>query len=195
MIIKMKKYNFKKENLILKEYGRNIQKLIKNVSNIKNKKLKIEHIKKISNLIIQINPQIKNSTEYSKKLRNDIIIISNQDTDIKKILLIKKMKIKKPEKLNYKNKPIKLKHYGRNIELMIKKISEIKSKEKKENMIINILYLIKNFNSIWKNNINDELKIIENIKKISNSKLNINIKNIKIKINQYTNTKSLKYIS
>jgi hypothetical protein len=68
MIIKMKKYNFKKENLILKEYGRNIQKLIKNVSNIKNKKLKIEHIKKISNLIIQINPQIKNSTEYSKKL-------------------------------------------------------------------------------------------------------------------------------
>ena len=78
---------------------------------------------------------------------------------------------------------------------MIKKISEIKSKEKKENMIINILYLIKNFNSIWKNNINDELKIIENIKKISNSKLNINIKNIKIKINQYTNTKSLKYIS
>jgi hypothetical protein len=105
------------------------------------------------------------------------------------------MKIKKPEKLNYKNKPIKLKHYGRNIELMIKKISEIKSKEKKENMIINILYLIKNFNSIWKNNINDELKIIENIKKISNSKLNINIKNIKIKINQYTNTKSLKYIS
>jgi hypothetical protein len=195
MIIKMKKYNFKKENLILKEYGRNIQKLIKNVSNIKNKKLKIEHIKKISNLIIQINPQIKNSTEYSKKLWNDIIIISNQDTDIKKILLIKKMKIKKPEKLNYKNKPIKLKHYGRNIELMIKKISEIKSKEKKENMIINILYLIKNFNSIWKNNINDELKIIENIKKISNSKLNINIKNIKIKINQYTNTKSLKYIS
>jgi len=68
MIIKMKKYNFKKENLILKEYGRNIQKLIKNVSNIKNKKLKIEHIKKISNLIIQINPKIKNSTEYSKKL-------------------------------------------------------------------------------------------------------------------------------
>jgi len=177
----MNDYNTQRERLVLKEYGRNVQMLVNYLSTITDKEERNRSAKILVDLMKQINPSIKEGSEDSQKLWDDLIIMSDFKIDIdspypqpKKELLYKK-----PDRLRYKNQKIIYKHYGLNIQLLVDKAIDMENKEEQEAAIIYIGRLMKSFSSLWnKENLDDDT-IIKNIKELSRGLLDIDIEKVK----------------
>ena len=86
---------------------------------------------------------------------------------------------KKPDRLGYQTTTIKYKHYGRNIQLMIKKALDLVEPEEKEAAVIHIGRLMKSFQNTWNRDNVEDVTILKNIEKMSNSELTIDLEKVK----------------
>lgn len=175
---KFDNYNTQKPALILKEYGRNIQKIVEYIVNIEEKGERTRYAHNLIELMRQINPNTRDSQDYQNKLWDDLYIMSRFSLEVESPYPMPEIdKLgKKPKRLDYNNHQIKYKHYGRNIELLIRKAVEIEDEEDKYNAIIHIGKLMKNFYISWnKDNIQD-IALFDHIEKISGIPLDDSIK-------------------
>ena len=174
-------YNTKKEPLILKEYGRNVQKLIEQISKIKNKAERTKKTELIIRVMKSVNQKVRGISDDSRKLWDDLFIMSNYKLDIDAPYPMPEKDVlqKKVSRMPYKQEPIKFKHYGRNIELLLKKISKEKELEKQERLASDAIRIMRGFNSTWNNDSSDLNGIIEDMKQIIGSNTSLDF--IKLK--------------
>lgn len=167
--------------LILKEYGRNMQKLVEYVHNIEDKEKRSESAKVLIELMKLINPNAKETIETAQKLWDDLIIMSDFNLDIDSPFPKPERDIlfKKPKRLGYKSSEVKFKHYGRNIELLIDKAIEIEDPEEKEAAVIHIGRLMKSFQNTWNRENTDDTTIIRDIERLSKQQLTIDIEKVR----------------
>ena len=179
----MHEYNATRNPLILKEYGRNIQKLVEHVCTIKDKESRTAYAHALVELIMQLTPHVKNALEYSRKFWDDIFIMSGYSLEVENPYPMPEENVlsKKPQRLAYKTQPMKFKHYGRNVELLIKKAATLENQEQQEQVISNVMKLIKMFNNGWNNDSTDEDKIIKSIKEAAENKLSVDFEKLKAK--------------
>lgn len=177
----MFKYNTTKPPLILREYGRNIQKLVDYVSTIEDKEKRTQYAYTLIELMKQINPNMKEGPEYAQKLWDDLYIMSgfNLEVDSPYPMPEKTLLGKKPKKVEYHQNEVKFKHYGRNIELLIQKAATIEDAGEKEAAIIYIGRLMKNFYNSWNKEVIDESVVIHDIRTLSDNKLDIDLDKVK----------------
>ena len=86
---------------------------------------------------------------------------------------------KKPHKVQYKNKKIKYKHYGLNLQLMADKAVLMEDDEEREAATIHIGKLMKGFASVWNREILDDEVILHNIKALSNGVLDLDLDRVR----------------
>ena len=173
-------YNATRENLIQKEYGRNIQKLVKYVKSIEDRDERTSNAYTLVELMKQINPVMKESPEYNQKVWDDLYIISEFDLDVDgPYKMPEKGSIgKRPKRMPYNNYQIKIKHYGRNIEILINKATKLEGSEREE-AIIYVGRLMKSFQTIWNKETADDALILKNIEELSNGQLTLPIERIR----------------
>ncbi|BDD03703.1 DUF4290 domain-containing protein [Aureibacter tunicatorum] len=166
-------YNTERPKLILKEYGRNVQKLIEHVTSLGDDVKRNEYSKTLVELMKMINPKMKESPEYAQRLWDDLYIMSQfkMEVDSPYPMPAADAIHKKPEKIPYTYKKVKLRHYGKNIELMLQKALEVEDDEERFVFTVQIAKMMKSFYVNWnKDNVEDEV-ILENIDKLTNRKL------------------------
>lgn len=177
----MNDYNTTRPALILKEYGRNMQKLIEHIKTIDDKEKRSESAHVLIELMKLINPSARDAQETSQKLWDDLYIMSDFDLDIDSPYPKPEREIlnKKPERLGYKTSEIRFKHYGRNIKLLIDKAVELQDPEERDGAIIHIGRLMKSFQNTWnRDNVEDET-IVTNLLKMSKGQLTIDLERVK----------------
>lgn len=177
----MNDYNTQKDPVILKEYGRNVQMLVDYLNNIQDRDKRNISAKALVDLMKQINPSVKEGSEDTQKLWDDLFIMSDFKLDVDSPFPKPKpeMLFKKPERLRYGNKAIFYKHYGLNIQLLVDYAISLEDKNEQEAAIIYIGRLMKSFASFWNRENLDDSVIINNIKELSGGKLEINIDKVK----------------
>ena len=177
----MNDYNTDRPHLILKEYGRNVQKLVDFMKNEKDKAKRSEYAQTIVELMKQVTPTRKDVQENAQKLWDDLFIISNFELDIDSPYPIPDKSIinRKPNRVAYQSNRIKYLHYGRNIELLIKEAVKKEDPAERENAVIYIGKLMKSFYSSWNKEVIDDAVILDNIKTISDGELTIDIDRVK----------------
>jgi hypothetical protein len=79
----------------------------------------------------------------------------------------------------YVSNRIKYKHYGRNLELLVKEALKKEDPQERENAIIYIGKLMKSFYTSWNKETIDDAVILENINSISNGELDIDLGKVK----------------
>lgn len=175
------KYTIDKPLLILKEYGRNVQKLVNYVTTIDDKEKRTQYAHTLIDLMKQINPAMKEGPEYAQKLWDDLYIMSgfNLEVDSPYPMPEKSILGKKPKRLAYHRHDIRYKHYGRNVELLVKKAISLENEEEKEAAIIYIGRLMKGFYTSWNKDVIDDSVIVENIKTLSKGQLEIDVAKVK----------------
>ena len=122
-----------------------------------------------------INPQVHLQDDYEHKLWDHMFIISGFDLDVDS-----PYPAPKPEDLNVepveipmKRRPVKVAHYGRNIENIINLIAEKEDGEAKEAMIRSIAVYMRQQYLIWnKDSVSDET-IFNDIVKLSDGRIRI----------------------
>ncbi len=169
------------KDIILKEYGRNVQDIVAYILKIEDRELRTKYAITCIDLMRQINPNIKDTQEHLSKLWDQLYIISNFELDVdSEYPMPEKDAIgKTPSIVDYNSNKLYYKHYGRNIELVIQKAIEMTDPEEKEAAIIYLGRTMKKFYITWnKDNIEDEV-IISHIKEMSKGKLQVDEEKVK----------------
>ena len=98
-------YNSQKEKLVIPEYGRNIQNIIKEGRKIEDKGMRSAYMFKVADLIMQMHPHNKNLDDYVQKIWNHIYLLSEFDLDIN---LPEGVHLKAPEEFAKKRSLLRL---------------------------------------------------------------------------------------
>lgn len=177
----MNDYNTQRPTLILKEYGRNIQKLVEFVKRTEDTEKRNEFAATLVDLMKQVNPSVRETIETNQKLWDDLYIMADFDLNIEGPFPKPERDIleKKPKRLGYSAGNLKFKHYGKNIELLIKRAMEIEDAKEREEAALYIGKLMKSFYTTWNRENADEATIVENIKQLSSGLIELNTEQIK----------------
>ena len=166
-------YNTGRNHLIIPEYGRNIQKMIEYAITVENREERTKIAQTIVTVMGQLNPQLRDLTDFKHKLGDHLFIISDFKLDVDSPYPVpsqQTLKLK-PERVPYPSQEFKFKHYGRNLELIIQEIIKLEDGPEKDFMIEKIANFMKMSYLNWnRDTVNDEL-IIEHLKVLSKGKL------------------------
>lgn len=177
----MELYNTQQVNLILKEYGRNIQKLVDDIIKIEDREKRTRYAHAMIDLMKQISPVSKDYPEYAQKLWDDLYLISGFKLDVDSPYPMPEPELlgKKPKRLPYTTGEVKYKHYGKHVELMIEKAIVLTDLEEREGAIISIGRIMKGFYATWNKEVVDDGVILDHMKILSKHKLDMDIQKIK----------------
>lgn len=168
-----------KQRLILKEYGKNIQRLVDHITAIEDREKRTQSAYTVIEIIKQLNPNIKAETD--QKLWDDVYIMSDFKLDIDAPFPMPEKELlgKRPLPIGYPKGEVKFKHYGRNIEKLIEKAIEIENDEEQEAAIIFIGQLMRSFHSTWNRENFDDGIILDDIKTLSKGRLHIDLEKVR----------------
>ena len=166
------KYNTERENLIISEYGRNIQIMIKHLLEIEDRKKRTDAAHFIVNIMAQMNPQVKESNDYLHKLWDHLHIISEYKLDVDGPFDPPQADViaAKPEHVGYHKNDIKQGHYGHYIPEFLNKINEIEDGPKKQALLIATANQMKRDYLNWNRETVNDLLILDDLYKLSGEK-------------------------
>ena len=166
-------YNTGREKIVISEYGRNIQMMIRHLLEIEDRKQRTEAAYFIVSVMAQMNPQVKESNDYMHKLWDHLYIISDYKLDVDGPYEkpTPEMQQKKPEHVGYQKNNIKYGHYGQYIGELIEKVKEMEEGPKKQAILINIANHMKRDYLNWNRDTVNDLLILDDLYKISGEEI------------------------
>jgi hypothetical protein len=116
-------YNTIRNHLIMKEYGRHIQKMIEYLLTIEDKEVRQRNAYAVIELMGFLNPHLKNVEDFRHKLWDHLFLISDFKLDVESPYPIPTRETlrAKPDPLPYPKRYPKLAHLGKNLEMVIDK--------------------------------------------------------------------------
>lgn len=166
-------YNTERGKIIIPEYGRQMQEMIRHLMEIEDRQKRTEAAQFIIQVMAQMNPQVKQSDDYIHKLWDHLYIISDYQLDVDSPYPAPEpmSEAGKPQRVVYQNHDIKYGHYGYYMAKMI----EIASEREDDNMRQALAYSIANQmkrNFIeWSGNMVNDQQIIDDLKAMSDGRL------------------------
>lgn len=168
-------YNTARGHLKIPEYGRNVQKMIDYALTIEDREKRTKTAKTIILSMAQMNPSIKNTVDFNKVLWDYLHIISDfkLDVDGPYPMPSKEKLTLKPGKLEYSDKNIHLRHYGRHIISIIKKAIEYEEGEEKQALVLAIANQMKKSYLKWNRDSVNDITIAKHLDGLSDGKLKL----------------------
>ena len=166
------KYNTNNEPLKLPEYGRNIQNIVHYIGTIKDREKRNKLAKYIIRMMSKINQSSYENAEH--KLWFHLAFMSNLNLDIDYPVEINPEEITtKAELPKYPKNTIKVRYYGKNIEMILEKLCQMEDSEDKQILLLATANQMKKYYFQWaKSHVTDDI-IFKDIKRLSNGKLSL----------------------
>lgn len=166
-------YNTTREPLVIREYGRHIQKMVDFVMTIEDRDKRTRNAHTIIELMGFLNPQLKTIEDYKHKLWDHLYLISDfkLDVDSPYPRPVKEDYIEKPDPIPYPHKTPTYNHLGRNIETLIEKAMKEEDEEKRQGLANAIAYYMKLTYSNWHKELVHDDNIQSELSSISGGKL------------------------
>ena len=166
-------YNTEKEQIVISEYGRCIQEMIKKLPEIEDREQRTEAAKYIISVMVQMNPNIKQSSDYEHKLWDHLYMISGYQLDVDSPYAppVPMEKQRKPQHIGYQNNDIKYGHYGQYLIKMIEAASQEENDEIREALAYSLAGQMKRNYLEWNKSVVNDQVIIEDLKNISEGRL------------------------
>ena len=165
-------YNTEKEQIVISEYGRCIQEMVKKLPDIEDRKVRTEAAKQIVGIMAQMTPQTKDSPDFQHKLWDLLYIISDFKLDVDSPFEPPVIEArKKPHHIDYQNNKIKYGHYGHYLVKMIEAASQEENDEVREALAYSIANQMKRNYLEWNKSVVNDQTIIDDLKKISDGRL------------------------
>ena len=169
-------YNTKREAIIMKEYGRSMQRYVDFAKKLPTKEQRQVAAESIINMMGTLNPQIKLTQDYKEKLWSQLFAMSNFELDVDSPYPIpttyEDAKII-PAHIAYPRSNIRMKHYGKNVETLITKAAKMEDCDEKEALVQLIANFMKMTYKNWSNEeVSNEL-IKDDLRTLSKGGFNI----------------------
>jgi len=186
-------YNSTRNKLILSEYGRNVQNMVKYIVALPTKEERNRYAQVVIDLMGFLNPHLRDVADFKHKLWDHLHIISDFQIDVDSPYPKPSMEAihLKPEPLKYPHQRIRYKHYGKTIELMIEKAKSIDDPDRKRHMVQAVANFMKMAYVQWnKDSVTDEM-ILNDLYMLSGGTLkleeNVNLNKVEYRANTHSN--------
>jgi hypothetical protein len=168
--------NTQREAIILKEYGRNVQKLVDYIRTIPDKEKRTKMAITLIELIKQLAPVAKEAQENPQRMWDDLYIIADFNLDIDNPFTTPDRTIlfKRPRKMEYPQSDVRFKHYGKNVERLVQEAIKKEDPQEREEATIYLGKLMKTFYSNWNKETLDDSVIVKDLAIMSKGKLQLN---------------------
>ena len=166
-------YNTEKEQIVISEYGRCVQEMIKKLPEIEDREQRTEAAKYIISVMVQMNPNIKQSSDYEHKLWDHLYMISGYNLDVNSPYAppVPLEKQSKPQHIGYQNNDIKYGHYGQYLIKMIEAASQEENDEIREALAYCLAGQMQRNYLEWNKSVGNDQGILDDLKNISGGRL------------------------
>lgn len=174
-------YNTQRDALVLKEYGRNMQNMVRHLKTIEDVEERTRAAETLINLMKQLNPSVRENSDNIHRIWDHLYIMADGEIEFNNEFLpqTEEERTRKPDHIGYIETPVKYRHYGRNVELVIAKAAELEDEQEIIDAVADIGKLMKSFYLTWnRDSVEDEV-ILKDIKRLSGGKIDIDIEIIK----------------
>ncbi len=168
-------YNTQRDHLLISEYGRNVQKMIKHTITIEDREERNKAAQTIVNVMGYLNPSVRELVDYKHKLWDHLFILSDFKLDVDAPFpMPDKEKVNaKPKRVEYPASKIRYKYYGKVMEDMIRKIAEMEEGPRKEQITQNLANFMKMSYLTWNKDTVDDSTIISHLEELSKGGLKL----------------------
>lgn len=130
-------YNTDRNHLIMKEYGRNVQKMVEFLLTIEDPEDRQRNAMIVIELMGTLNPHLRNVEDFRHKLWDHLFLISDFKLKVESPYPIptrEKLRAR-PDPMPYPKQYPKFRHFGKNIEQIIDRAIKEENPEKKEGFV------------------------------------------------------------
>ena len=168
-------YNTIREDLIIPEYGRHIQKMIHHASSQKSKDERNKIAKSIISVMGNLQPHLRDVSDFQHKLWDQLFIMSDFKLDVDSPFEKPKKEelLAKPDPLTYPQNFPKYRFYGNNIKIMIDEAVKWDSGDKKDALVYIIANHMKKCFLNWNKDSVEDQVIFDHLYELSNSKIDL----------------------
>ena len=169
------KYNTEEKKLPLPEYGRSVQNMVDYALTLEDREERQKCADSIITIMGNMNPHLRDTTDFNHKLWDHLAIMADfkLDIDYPYEIIDKSNLMVKPEPVPYPQNHILFRHYGYNLEEMIKKAAVMPVGDERKKLINLIANQMKKDYYAWTKDNADEAKIIKDLFMISNGKIDL----------------------
>lgn len=169
-------YNSNRKKLPLPEYGRNIQNMVDHVMTIEDRDERNLAAQTIIDIMGNLYPYLRDINDFKHKLWDHLAIMADFQLDIDYPYDPPKPETfqEPPKKIPYASNHIKLRHYGKTLELMVDRAAEYESGEEKEILITLLANHMKKCYLAWNKDAVDDEKIYQDLEFLSKGRIKRN---------------------
>ena len=168
-------YNTSRNNILIPEYGRNVQKMVEYALTIEDREKRNDLALRIVKIMTQMHIKAGNYGDTNHKIWDHLFIISDYklDVDAPYPMPDKEKVAAKPQVIEYSNGKIRNRTYGRNLEKIVQKAIEFEDGEEKAALVSLIANNLKKYYLNWNRNTVDDEQILKDLYRISDGKLSL----------------------
>ncbi len=166
-------YNSDRNQLVIAEYGRHVQKMVEICMEEKDRAKRTEMANSIIGVMANISNQKKDATDFQQTLWDQLYIISDFKLDVDGPYPIPSREelFKKPEPLPYPQNHPKYRFYGNNISLMIDEAIKVEDGNLKDALVYTIANHMKKCFLNWNRDTVKDSVIFKHLEELSDGKL------------------------
>jgi hypothetical protein len=168
-------YNTTRNELILAEYGRNVQNMVKYIIELPDREERNKYAQAVIDLMGFLNPHLRDVADFKHKLWDHLHIISGYKIDVDSPYPkpTPEAAAVKPSHIGYPQQRIKYKHYGKTVEVLIERAIAVNDPERRAAMVQGIANFMKMAYVQWnKDSVADET-IFKNLRELSGGQLEL----------------------
>ncbi len=168
-------YNSTRPQLILAEYGRNVQNMVDYICTVPSKEERNRLAQVVIDMMGVLNPHLRDVSDFKHKLWDHLYIISDFKIDVDSPYPVptKEGIQHKPEPIPYPQNRIRFKHYGHVAEKMIQKAVAHTDEESRSKMTLSIANFMKMAYLAWNKDSVNDLQIIQDLADMSGGVLRL----------------------
>ena len=181
MDIKGLDYNTQREKLIMSEYGREIQKMVEYACELPTKEERLKCAKAIVKLMETKNPQLRDSENYEQSLWDHLYLMSHRELDIDWPYDVSEADkiLSKPKPMKVQKEEIRLRHYGKLVTALFKKLKEMPAGEEREALTYYTANQMKRDLALWGHGSMDNAKVADDLAHFTDGVIQLNLQSFK----------------
>ena len=175
MLVDNLEYNTEREQLIIPEYGRHIQKMVNQAIAMEDREERSKCAQSIIAVMGNLNPHLRDVPDFQHKLWDQLFMISNfkLDVDAPYPMPSPEELAQRPEPLAYPQNFPKYRFYGNNIKRMIDVAIKWEDSDKKDGLVITIANHMKKSFLNWNKDTVEDQVIFNHLFELSDGKINL----------------------
>lgn len=166
-------YNTQREQLKISDYGRNVVKMIDYAKGLASREERTKMANVIIDVMAQLNPKIKERTDYKHILWDHLMIMANYELDVDSPYPINREETENfhPHRMSLHEGGIRYRHYGRALEDMTRAVADMPAGEERDSLTALIAQNMKRQYLQWNRDTVDDTLITEQLSELSGGRL------------------------